>query len=67
MQLFQELNDEGVSVILVTHEPHIARHARRLVQLRDGQIVSDQPVRHRLLARDWLADPENNSTELLEL
>ena len=67
MQIFQELNDEGVSVILVTHEPHIARHAKRLVQVRDGKIVSDKPIRNRLLARDWLADPENNSTDLLEL
>jgi putative ABC transport system ATP-binding protein len=67
MQLFQELSDEGATVILVTHEPHIARHAQRLVQLRDGQIVSDQPVRRRLLASDWLADPENNGTELLLL
>ena len=67
MQIFQELNEEGVSVILVTHEPHIARHAHRLVQVRDGNIVADQPIRRRLLARDWLADPDNNSTDLLEL
>ena len=52
----QELNDEGVSVLVVTHEPDIARHARRLVQLRDGKIVSDGPIQHRLLARDWLTD-----------
>ncbi|MFN3652973.1 MAG: ABC transporter ATP-binding protein [Armatimonadota bacterium] len=67
MQIFQELNDEGVSVIVVTHEPHIARHSRRLVQVRDGRIVADDAIRNRLLASDWLADPENNSTDLLEL
>ncbi len=67
MAIFQELSEEGVSVILVTHEPHIARHARRLVQVRDGKIVADAAVRRRLMARDWLADPENNSTDLLDL
>jgi putative ABC transport system ATP-binding protein len=67
MQIFQELNDEGVTVILVTHEPHIARHARRFVQVRDGKIVSDRAIDRRLLAREWLSDPENNSTDLLEL
>jgi putative ABC transport system ATP-binding protein len=67
LQIFQDLNDDGVCVIVVTHEPHIARHARRLVQVRDGKIVSDEPVHRRLLASDWLADPDNNSTDLLEL
>ena len=68
MQVFQELNDvQGISVVLVTHEPHIARHARRLVQLRDGLVVSDAPVERRLIASEWLAHPENSSTELLEL
>jgi putative ABC transport system ATP-binding protein len=67
MEIFQELNDEGVTVLLVTHEPEIARHARRLAQVRDGKILSDEPIRRRLLARDWLADPENNSTDLLQL
>jgi putative ABC transport system ATP-binding protein len=67
MRIFQELNDEGVSVLVVTHEPEIARHARRLVQMRDGKIISDRPIRRRLLAQDWLDHPENNSTDLLEL
>jgi len=67
MQIFQELNAEGVSVILVTHESEIARHAKRLVQVRDGKIVSDRLVQRRLMASDWLAEPENNATDLLEL
>jgi putative ABC transport system ATP-binding protein len=67
MQIFQELSDEGITVILVTHEPHIARHALRLVQVIDGRIVADKPIRERLLARDWLADPENRTTGILDL
>jgi putative ABC transport system ATP-binding protein len=41
--LFQELNAEGVTVLLVTHEADIARYTRRLVQLSDGMIVRDEP------------------------
>jgi putative ABC transport system ATP-binding protein len=67
MQIFQELNDHGITVVLVTHEPHIARHSRRLVQVQDGLIVADHPIRSRILAREWLANPENQTTGILEL
>jgi putative ABC transport system ATP-binding protein len=39
---FRQINNEGKSVILVTHEEDVARHARRIVRLRDGRIESDQ-------------------------
>ena len=42
MQLFAELNAEGVTVVLVTHEEEIAEHARRCIRFRDGRIMSDQ-------------------------
>jgi len=42
MRLFDELNGEGITVVLVTHEPDIAAHAGRQVKFLDGQIVSDQ-------------------------
>ena len=42
MRLFGELNAEGITIVLVTHEPDIAAHARRQVRFLDGQIVSDQ-------------------------
>jgi putative ABC transport system ATP-binding protein len=42
--LLQRLNAEGHTVILVTHDPAMAEHARRIVTLRDGHIVSDDPV-----------------------
>ena len=42
MALFGELNREGITVVLVTHEPDIAAHAKRQVRFLDGHIVSDQ-------------------------
>ena len=47
MAIFQALNDEGRTVIVITHEPDISAYARRVVQMRDGGIVSDEPVRDR--------------------
>ena len=44
MNLFDELHSQGNTVILVTHEPDIAAHARRQVRFRDGRIVSDTPT-----------------------
>ncbi len=41
LALFQELNREGVTVVLVTHDADVARHARRVVRFRDGRIVDD--------------------------
>jgi putative ABC transport system ATP-binding protein len=48
MGIFQRLNEErGITIILVTHEPDIAEHTRRVVQLYDGNIVSDEAVREQ--------------------
>ncbi|MCW5980850.1 MAG: ABC transporter ATP-binding protein [Bryobacteraceae bacterium] len=45
MTLFQQLNRErGITIVLVTHEPDIAAYARRMVVMRDGRIVRDEPV-----------------------
>lgn len=54
MALFQELNDTGITVVMVTHEPDIAQHARRVVRVRDGRIVEDRPVQERLRATELL-------------
>jgi putative ABC transport system ATP-binding protein len=42
MALFQELNRQGMTVVLVTHEPDVARFARRVIAFRDGQVVQDE-------------------------
>ena len=45
MAIFQRLNEEeGKTIIFVTHEPDIAKHTHRIVFIRDGQIISDEPV-----------------------
>ena len=47
LELFQELNrEEGVTVVLVTHDPHVASHAERIIYIHDGQIVEDLPRLH---------------------
>jgi len=43
MELFDQLHAEGNTLIVVTHEPHIAEHARRAIHLSDGNIVKDEP------------------------
>jgi len=49
MKIFQKLNDEGVTIVVVTHEPDIAQHTKRIVRFRDGQIISDEPVVNRVV------------------
>jgi putative ABC transport system ATP-binding protein len=61
MELFQELNDQGITVLLVTHEHDIARYAKRIIEVRDGRILRDHPVDDRHRAADDLRemqDPE---------
>jgi putative ABC transport system ATP-binding protein len=55
MAIFEELNDSGITVLLVTHDDDIARHAKRIVRLRDGLIVVDEQVTDRRSAKDELA------------
>jgi putative ABC transport system ATP-binding protein len=68
MAIFQALNEQnGITVVFVTHEPDIAEHTRRIVRLMDGRIVEDAPVLHQRRAgqraydkrvRDLVAQPE---------
>jgi putative ABC transport system ATP-binding protein len=41
MAIFQKLNDEGHTIVMITHEPDIAEHAKRIIHVRDGKIVQD--------------------------
>jgi putative ABC transport system ATP-binding protein len=51
MGIFQALNEEGKTVVLITHEHDIAEYARRVVAFRDGRIVSDEAVTSRRAAK----------------
>jgi putative ABC transport system ATP-binding protein len=48
MSIFQDLNRRGMTIVMVTHELDIARYTLRMVVMRDGRIVLDEPVRERL-------------------
>ncbi len=50
MGVFQKLNDQGITIVMVTHELDVARFTRRMVVLRDGKIVTDEPVQNRSFA-----------------
>ncbi len=54
MQIFQDLNDQGLTVVLVTHEPDIAHYAKRTIVFRDGKIRHDDPVVNRPHAAEVL-------------
>jgi len=56
--IFQELNDAGKTVVLITHEPDIAAHARRVIYLRDGLIWRDERIVQRR-ANPSAAEPEH--------
>jgi putative ABC transport system ATP-binding protein len=54
MEIFQDLNEKGLTIILVTHEPDVARFAKRVLIFRDGKISKDDPVVDRPRAADVL-------------
>jgi putative ABC transport system ATP-binding protein len=47
MSLFQELNDQGITIVMVTHEPDVAQYCKRIVEVRDGRIKRDHLVGER--------------------
>jgi len=54
MDIFQKLNDQGHTIILVTHEKYTAEMAKRIISLKDGKIISDELVNSRHYAKDGL-------------
>jgi len=60
LAIFQELNQQGKTVILITHDTAVAAMAKRVVEIVDGRIVSDSPVENpKDAARELEALPEN--------
>jgi putative ABC transport system ATP-binding protein len=57
MDVFQELNESGLTIVLVTHEPDISRFAKRTLLFRDGKIRRDEPVTGRPRASEVLRAP----------
>jgi putative ABC transport system ATP-binding protein len=55
MDIFQKLNDKGITIVMVTHETDIAQCARRNVIFRDGQIIENKEVQERKIAKDELS------------
>ncbi|HVY72103.1 MAG TPA: ABC transporter ATP-binding protein [Verrucomicrobiae bacterium] len=55
MGVFQKLNEQGITIVMVTHELDIARFNKRMVVMRDGRVVTDQAVADRLSAESELA------------
>ncbi|MGH2606410.1 MAG: ABC transporter ATP-binding protein [Anaerolineales bacterium] len=59
IRLLQSLNrEQGITIVLVTHDPFIARHARRVVRLSDGRMVSDERVAEPLVAGESIRPSE---------
>ena len=54
MEVFQDLNDKGLTIVMVTHEHDIAEFAKRVLVFRDGKIRKDEPVRNRPKATEVL-------------
>jgi len=54
MGVFQKLNDQGITIVMVTHELDVARFTKRMVILRDGKIVTDELVQNRSFAEKEL-------------
>jgi len=55
MAIFQRLNRDGKTIVIVTHEPDIAAHAKRIIRFRDGHLVADEPVAERVDAEEVLS------------
>ena len=66
MALFQELNAQGITILIVTHEPDVARYATRIVEVRDGRIRRDHPVNERRIAADDLRNLDDVPAEQAE-
>ena len=61
LTLFDQLHTEGQTIIMVTHEEHVAKHTKRVIQLEDGRICSDQPTNRDI---SGMSNPNNLEPEV---
>ncbi|MDT7858360.1 ABC transporter ATP-binding protein [Rubrivirga sp. S365] len=61
MALFQEINREGATIAIVTHEPEVSRYTSRIIELRDGLVIHDAPVADQRDAAQDLAALQGNT------
>lgn len=54
LAIFQELHGRGITIVMVTHDPDIARHSERVIRLKDGRVTADEAVQQRLRASEVL-------------
>jgi putative ABC transport system ATP-binding protein len=66
MGLFQELNNRGKTIVMVTHEPELAAYTKRIITLRDGELVSDKTVAERRKAHEDIAKWKSDHALLAE-
>ena len=59
MGVFQKLNEQGITIVMVTHELDIASYTKRNIIMRDGKVVTDEPVKSRLIAENELLKLRN--------
>lgn len=63
LSIFQELNENGITILLITHEHDIAYYAKRIIEVKDGMILKDYPVEKR---KNAIADLSNFKVETVE-
>lgn len=64
MSIFQDLNKDGATIVLVTHESEIAKHTGRIIHFRDGLLIRDQAVEEPVEARSILANLPSDVEEV---
>jgi putative ABC transport system ATP-binding protein len=54
MEIFQKLNDQGITIVMVTHEPDISKFAKQMILFKDGRIIARNPINNRKYAMEEL-------------